>query len=537
MKRIAKLVLLAVMLMAVLITVALAGCGGEGEKPTPTASQTPVQTPEPTPRMGGTLRLAVGEMESLDPYTSIGGFELNYHYQNFDTLVTMKPDMSIGPGLAKSWEMPEPNAIVFHLREGVKFHDGTDFNASSVKWNVERLKDPAINSPHAGMLASVSSVDVIDNYTVRFNLTQPDVTLLANLSDRAGMMISPAAGELYGRGRTDLYDHPIGTGPFMVTKYVHDDYIVMERFPNYWDKGKPYLDRLEFKLIPDPSAALASLRAGAVDLIVPETIPVEYLSQAQKISGTKVIMGEAAGFSIVLLNKNYVPLSDLRVREALAWAWDRDAEIAAYGGVGSPELGLLPRISWAYNPEVEKPEYSKHPANLEKAKRLLAEAGYPDGFDLTLTTINNPDYIKRSQILQEQWAKIGVRVTLNIKDLNAALTSIVAGDFQAAPANHSGRSDPGVHMALLNHSKSGYNRANVFVTSQEFDDLLDTARQTLDVDKRKELYYQAQLVFAQMQPMLLGINTPVFVPVREYVQGVDIYPDRKCRLKEVWLSR
>ena len=544
MKRISRLVITAVSLMAILAIIVLPGCGNGEEEPTPAPTQTvaptqtaaPTPTPEPTPRMGGTLRFAAIVMESLDPHTSIGGFENNYHYQNFDALVTMNPDMSVGPGLAESWDMPDTNTIIFYLREGVKFHDGTDFDASAVKWNIERVKDPEVESPYSGMLDAVDSVEVIDDYTVQFNLNRLDVTLFASLSDKPGMMVSPAAGETYGRGRTDLYDHPIGTGPWMVTEYVHDSHIVMDRFPDYWDEGKPYVDRLEFQLISDPVVALASLEAGTIDVIIPETIAPEDLTKAQQIPGVEVTTGPAAGFSVVILNKNFEPLSNLLVREALAWGWDRDAEIASYGGVGTPELGLLPVISWAYNPEVEDPKYSKYPVDYDKARQLLADAGYPDGFDVTLTAINNTEYLTRAQILKDQWEKIGINTTIDVMDLNSALTSLLAGDFEVMPANHSGRSDPGVHMSLLNHSKSGYNSADVMVTSQEYDDLLDAASQTIDQDERKELYGEAQLVIMEIQPILMGINSPVFVPVQENVEGIVIYPDRKLRLKEVWLS-
>lgn len=544
MKSIGRLGILAFFLITILAIIALPGCGNGEETPTPTPAPTieptptvaPTPTPEPTPIVGGTLRIAAYEMESLDPHASTGGFELNYHYQNFDTLVKMNPDMSTSPGLAESWDMPDTNTIIFHLKEGVKFHDGTDFNASAVEWNVERFKDPEVQSPHSGMLAAVDSVEVIDDYTIQFNLNTPDVTIFASLSDRAGMMISPAAGEQYGRGRTDLYDHPIGTGPWMVTEYVHDSHIIMERFPDYWDEGKPYLDRLEFRLIPEAAVVLASLEAGTIDLILPETVAVEDLNRAEQIPGVKVPMGPAAGFSVVILNHNFAPFSDVRVREALAWAWDRDAEIASYGGVGTPELGLLPEISWAYNPEVEDPQYSKYPVDYDKARQLLDEAGYPDGFDVTIKAINTPDYLKRAEILKDQWANVDVNATLDVVDLNAALSSIFSGDFEVLPVNHSGRSDPGVHMSLLNHSNSGYNSANIIPTSQEYDDLLDAASQTSDMDERKELYQEAQLVIMELQPMLLGINAPVFIPVQENVEGVAIYPDRKCRLKEVWLS-
>jgi ABC-type transport system substrate-binding protein len=488
-------------------------------------------------KKGGTLRLAVYSMGSLDPQMSPGGFELNYHYQNFDTLVVMKPDLSIGPGLAESWQTPDDKTIIFQLKKGVKFHDGTDFNAAAVKWSIERLKDPATKSPHSGSVATVNSVEVTGDYTVKFNLSKPDASLLATLSDRAGMIISPAAGQQYGRGPNDLYDHPIGTGPWKTTEYIHGDHVNMERFTDYWDKGKPNVDKLEFKLIPDPTVALASLQAGTIDLIIPETVPLEDLAKAKKIPGVEVPQVPGLGFSIVVFSKNLPPLSNVKVRYALAWAWDRDAEIAAYGA-GTPELGLLPEISWAFNPKVKDPQYSKYPANLDKAKQLLAEAGYPNGFEVKLLTINTPEYIKRGEILKDHWGKVGVKVTLDVRDLNAALTAMTAtGEFEVGMVNHSGRIDPGVHMALLNHSKSGYNRHGVFFTSQEFDDLVDRAAATSDTNARKELFYKAQLVIMDLQPMLMGINSPVFAPMRDYVEGVVLYPDRKLRLKEVWLSK
>jgi ABC-type transport system substrate-binding protein len=484
----------------------------------------------------GTLRLATYSMGSLDPHASIGGFELNYHYQNFDTLVTMKPDMSLVAGLAESWNMPDSKTIIFQLKKGVKFHDGTTFNAAAVKWNVERIKNPDMKSPYAGYLAVVNSVEVTGDYTVKFNLSKPDASLLAVLSDKAGMIVSPTAGQKYGRGPNDLYDHPVGAGPWKTTEYIHDDHVTMERFADYWDKGKPSIDKLEFKLIPDAAVALASLQAGTIDLIIPETIPLEHMARAKNIAGVEVPTGPGLGFSVAIFNAHFTPWSKVKVRHALAWAWDRDAEIAAYGA-GTPELGLLPEISWAFNPKVKDPKYSKYPADIEKAKQLLAEAGYPDGFEVNLLTINTPEYIKRGEILKDHWAKIGVQINLDVRDLNSVLSGILSGQFEASMVNHSGRADPGMHLALLSHSKSGYNQADIFVTSDEFDDLLDRASATFDMETRKELYSQAQLVIMDLQPMLMGINSPVFIPHRDYVEGVIIYPDRKLRLKEVWISK
>jgi peptide/nickel transport system substrate-binding protein len=225
---------------------------------TPGQGQSPVR--------GGTLRIGwIPNAKTLDPHLSSQFSDRYILYMAFNTLVALDRSFNVMPELARSWQVsPDGKQITFDLQRGVKFHDGTDFNAEAVKWNIERILDPATNSTSRTLIEpAIAAVKVADPYKVVFELKQPFPPLLAALAERPGFMVSPAAVKQLG---PDFGRRPVGTGPFRVTEWVQDSHVTLERFADYWEKGKPYLDKVTVRVVPDATVRLTMVRTGEVDL-------------------------------------------------------------------------------------------------------------------------------------------------------------------------------------------------------------------------------------------------------------------------------
>src|SRR5260370_827440 len=283
-----------------------------------------------TPKAGGTLKIALeSELRTLDPLKSSQRVERQVYYTRDDALVTIDASLKIKPGLATSWQYSAPTTLQFTLRQGVKFHDGTDFNADAVKFNIDRILSAA-SSPRKSELASVKSVEVKDPSTVIFHLQKPDAALLAQLVDRAGMVLSPAA---IAKGGADFALKPIGagTGPFAFVEWKRDDHLTLKKNPSYWVSGRPYLDQLIYRPITDSSSALAPLRTTDIDVAGTNAIADKDIASVKSDSSLIYKDSPALSFGGFLVNSGGSGvLADKAKRQAVALALDR-AQIVKNG--------------------------------------------------------------------------------------------------------------------------------------------------------------------------------------------------------------
>ena len=219
------------------------------------------------PKRGGTLRVGFYiEAATMDPHFSGSKIDRQVYHNIYEPLVMLDVKLGIKPGLAESWQQPDPKTVVFKLRRGVKFHDGTEFNAEAARFNFNRMKTEP-KSVRKGEVASIDSVDVVDAYTIRLNLKRPDAALLATLTDRAGMMVSPKVAQERG-AELERNAKGAGTGPFEFVEWVKDSHLVIKRNEGYWNKqGGPYLDRVRYRPIPDDTVKLQSLQTGEIDVM------------------------------------------------------------------------------------------------------------------------------------------------------------------------------------------------------------------------------------------------------------------------------
>jgi ABC-type transport system substrate-binding protein len=406
-----------------------------------------------TPRRGGTLRLAAPyNPQSLDPLTGALGHDHIFLYPMFDTLVEFEP-RSLAPraGLATAWEYPDPKTLVMTLREGIRFHDGTAFDASAVKANLDRaLTDP--RSSVKGDLQSLASIEVLAPNKVALHLNRPDTALPLILADRSGMMSSPKAAAEHGK----LYDrNPVGTGPFRFQRWDEGDIIVVVRNDNYWKPGIPYLDGLSFQLMTDFNTALRSVMAGENHFAF--RLNPQQQAVADRMKG-KLVVSTVPTISDYHICFNYRRplLKDIRVRQAINYAIDRDAfNKVALLGLGTPAETMLPPGYWAHDEKLNG-FYNHDP---DKARSLLAAAGYPNGTEIKFYGYTDQASEQRQEIIIEQLRRVGLRATMTVgtpPDMHQHF--MIQGEGDIMLTLWSGRPDPSLPFLLI-YGEQGFNNA------------------------------------------------------------------------------
>lgn len=393
-------IIVAVILIAGML---LSGCSKE----TPT-------TTTGTTKYGGTLRIADIVGPSNLGWPADGTFGAGYYADIFmDTLLKGDPNGNIFPNLATKWEIaPDMKSITLTLRQGVKFHDGSDWNATVAKWNFDEM----IKAKMANYV-KFSSVDILDEYSIRINVSAFTNTHLNTL---AGMrVVSKVAYDK--NGKDWMFTNIVGTGPFKMVSFEPNVSIKGERFTGYWQQGKPYLDAIEFYRIPDPMTRSTSLQAGEMDIIGGDLSQVEYPLQQQ---GFNILKSSVAVYCLIPDSVNAdSPLSNLKVREAIDLAIDRDAMVKALG-YGFWQTTYQWAVPGSVNYITDLPARAY---DLEKAKKLLAEAGYPNGFSITLSVDaanSNRDVVTG---IQGYLSKIGIQVKLDMLEYASFQNAISKG--------------------------------------------------------------------------------------------------------------
>lgn len=378
--------------------------------PTPTPTTTPALTPVPSPQYGGVLLMASPKRTDANiGLPSEVGFDKITGRCSIEGLFTLdgKDPAKPVPYLATSWKFsPDYKSITFTLRQGVKFHDHTDFNAQAVKYNLDLYRQSNFTE-----LMAVTSVNVPDNYTVRLNFASPDPAFVNNLTGNAGLIVSPTA--LNTMGKEFVKTNPVGTGPFKFVSYQRDVLIKFTRFEDYWQKGKPYLDGLQFNFISDPVKALASLKAGDIQ-VLPEVEPkdvsdLKATGKYNMVAGPRTIIGLAGDSK----NPNS-PLANIKVRQAVAYAIDGMAMAKAEGfGLFEATNQFSVPGSYGYNPAV-----AGYPYSPPKAKQLLEEAGYPQGFKTKITYNSGSPTADVLPLIQGYLKAIGIDAQLEALETN-----------------------------------------------------------------------------------------------------------------------
>jgi peptide/nickel transport system substrate-binding protein len=476
---------------------------------------------------GGTLRVGVGsDYTTLDPAHNTLPSERAVLHQIVNTLVRMDTQLHVVPELAESWKWENETALTLMLRKGVKFHDGTDFDAAAVKFNIERILDPATKSRLKAELSEVKAVEVVDAHTVRLLLNYPSAGLLATFAQAPGMILSPVAVKKLG---PDLARAPVGTGPFRFVEWVRDDHLTVERFDGYWERGLPYLDRVVFRPVPDTNVAMLGLKTATLDLVS----GVEPKDVAGLRARRDLVYMESPGLNyyMIRLNLGQPPFDNRLVRLAFAHAIDREAIAKGlFFGAVRVAPGPITAASWAYSPELKG--YGR---DVARAKKLLADAGKPGGIRFEMQTTLYPIIRRMGEAIKAQAADAGLDLTLAPVESGKAMQNSLSGNYQAMLSFRTGREDPDGSTFRDFHTEGPFNRMKY--SNPKMDALLVKARSAFSMEERKALYDQIQRLALEDSPMIFLVEMPTGQAMSARVRNFIHYPNMEVHLRSVWLER
>lgn len=444
-----------------------------------------------------------------------------------DKLVDITPDLDIVPQLATDWSWSDDETqLTMTLREGVVFHDGTAFDAQAVADNIERsLTLP--ESRRKSEIGSVEATEVIDASTIRFDLSQPDATLMAQLADRPGMMLSPTATAEMG---ADFGSNPVCSGPFSFVERVQQDRIELERFADYWNADEIHFDTVVFLPIPDTTVRLANLRAGDLDML--ERLSATDVASAQNDPDLTVMDVVALGYQGITMNvgngegaEDNPFADDARLRRALHLSIDRNAlnQVVFNGAFAPGNQHVAPSSQW-YDDRFPVPE-----RDIDAARELLAEAGYADGVDITIQVANNPVQTQVMEVIQSMASEAGINISIEAKEFASMLQDQSAGAYQGSQVGWSGRVDPDGNLHPFVHCDGGINDSGF--CDARVDEHLDAARASNEFDVRKQNYDAAREILDAQLPLIYLYHPSWIWAMDAGIEGFVAYPDGMIRLE------
>ncbi|SFT86527.1 ABC transporter substrate-binding protein [Sedimentitalea nanhaiensis] len=479
------------------------------------------------PAMAADLRIALqSDADVLDPDQSRTFVGRIVYTALCDKLVDITPDLEIIPQLATGWSWSDDGtALTMTLREGVVFHDGTPFDAQAVADNITRSQTMEA-SRRKSELKSIASTEVLGSHEIKLNLTAPDATLLAQLADRAGMMVSPTAATAAG---ADFGLNPVCSGPFAFGERVAQDRIVLNKFADYWNADQIHFDSVTYLPIPDTTVRLANLQSGDIDML--ERLAATDLAQAKSDDGIQVESAISLGYQGITFNINNGEKgdnpwgNDKRLRQALSYAIDREAinQVVFDGAFAAGNQPVPPNSPW-YN--------SNHPVparDLDKARALLAEAGYPDGIDLEVQVPNTTVPLQLMQVVQAMAAEAGINITITSKEFATLLADQSAGDYQASQIGWSGRVDPDGNNHQFVTTNGGINDSEY--SNADVDRLMNAARASNDIAERKASYDAARDILNEDLPRMMIYHQTWIWALDDSIKGFVPYPDGMIRLE------
>lgn len=490
------------------------------------------------PQYGGRLRTAYNLAPgALDPATGRSGGDAYYWRQYCDSLVDVDAQMRPRPdrSLAESWDVSDPRALVFHLRKGVKFHDGTDFNAEAVKFNFDRMMDPASKATARSLYTAIDSTEVIGEHSVRVRLSKPFGSILGVLPDRGGAMNSPTAVRALG---ADYAFKPASTGPFKVAEYVSGSYLRLVRNEHYWGRDEagnplPYLDEIVLNVIPDFTVQVAALRAGELDMAY-----VPYREVPGFIDSPRYTVKPYEGGSVAFLmsfNMAKAPLDNPHLRLAIAHAVNPDSLNRAvyFNRAIIAKGGMWPPGALAYDPTVPRPSY-----NVAQAREHLRLGGQPGGFEIDAILWPSEFNTPAVEIVRAQLGAIGIRLNLKVYEVSTATEKFYYGnEAHLYLTTWPRQPEPAINATNLYHSAGYYNAGKL--KDPRMDALVDEGAATIDPEKRRAIYRRIDEIAlgeAWITPLVYGVT---YAAAHRHVMGMEevFSYDARMYLHRMWLKK
>src|SRR5690625_3219988 len=525
--------------MALLFSVIIAGCASEPDDDASKDDKDSGETADKGEEGGELIIAASADAVSLDPAGSNDVPSSNVQENIYESLTKQDENMEVQPSLATEWEAVEDNVWEFKLREGVKFHDGTDFNAEVVKANIDRIIDPEVGSPRFFLYEMVTDIEVVDDYTVRFTTEYPFAPLPAHLAHSGGGMVSldlieedyKAMEEDSKDAGTIINEKPVGTGYFKFDEWKPGEYIRLANNEDYWDEPA-LLDTVVFKVVKEDLTRVAEIETG--DSHIADPLSPSDVAQIESSDEISVSQQGSVSLSYIGFNMEKEPFDDERVRQAISMAIDKDQIIdGIYDGFGEPAIGPIPPDVLGYDESVSGLDH-----DLEKAKELLAEAGYEDGFSTTIWTNDDRERVDTATNVQAQLKEIGIDVKVEELEWGAYLEQTANGEHEMFVLGWSSvTGDSDYAMYPLFHSNNLGDPGNrTFTVDEELDELLDEGRQEPDEEKRLEIYSEAQEMLVDIAPMIYLHHQEYLMGVRDEVKGLVQLPTQILLLKDVYLE-
>src|SRR5215469_16397802 len=468
-----------------------------------------------TPKSGGTFISAqTTEATGLDPQLVPALSRSRRTPMMYNQLVRFDPDMNPTPELAESWEASKDGlSWTFKLRQGVKFHDGQEMTSADVKFTFDRLFE---KSPGKSDFIAVDKVEPSGRYAVKFVTKEPFAGLLAALGGFWGFIVSEAGVKKHG----DLNKAALGTGPFILEDWKVEQQMVFKRNPNYFKKGLPHVDELIVRVIPDEANIVAALRTGQIHhAFIEDNKNFNLLKEEKSLTGYR---SSRLGYDYLNISANRGPLKDVRVRQAISWAVDRSQVMrvatAGFGRLTAP--ATQPMKQWQI-PEAEWMKYYK--PDLERAKKLMAEAGVPNGFSVKCSVIPTfPTMVSGAPVIAAQLKRIGINMEIENVEYAVWIKRWLAHDFDMTMNSTPGYADPDVAFFRPLHSTKGQNWNSWSVPA--VDALLEEGRRTMDQKKRKEIYDRLQILILENVPHLWLFSADTIDFTQASVKGFHQHP-------------
>ena len=500
--------------MTLVVAAALSACGGGKGSETSaesknssetTTTETGAETVGAIQKGGeGTVGIAQ-ELDSLDPHKMVYAGTKEVLFNVFEGLV--KPDQNgdLVPAVASEYKVSEDAKVyTFTLRDGITFHDGSAVTAEDVKYSIERYAEIQGES---SAFSIMESVDIVDEKTVEVHLSEGNSEFLANLT----LAVLPKSNE------ANFETQPIGTGPFKFVSFTPGQSFVVEANEGYWNPELPYLDKVTFKIVADADTALTELQAGTLDVY-------QYMTEDQAstlTSGFNIVQGSINYVQGLFLNNNFEPFQDVRVRQAINYAVDKDMinEFLFSGKSHIIGTNMIPAFKKYYNEETE----SYYTRDVEKAKALLAEAGYENGFDLVITVPNNyAPHESTAQIIVENLKEVGINATINLIEFSTWVDDAYNGrNYQATVVAVDGTLSPSSWLAK-NLSTASNNFTNF--NNADFDEAYTSALASIDDAEKVELYKKCQMILAEDAASVYIQDPANLVALNEKLDGYVFYP-------------
>lgn len=524
--------------MVLVLGMFLAACAGGGDENESSEGTGSESGSEET--AGGDLIVAVlADASTLDPQGTSDVASSVVQENIFETLVKKDENNEIIPGLAKSWEPVDELTWKFTLNEGIKFHDGEDFNAEAVKANLDRILNPELGSPRHNLFEMITAVEVVSEYEVHISTEYAFSPLLSHLTHSAVGMISPAVIEQANADFENGDDpfaavsaNPAGTGYFKFESWEPGMAINLVKNEEYW--GEPaHVDSVEFRVVPDSQVRLADLETGNVH--ISDAVQPNEVARIENSDVMDIHRQASASLLYLGFHTEKEPFNDPVVRQAISHAVDHASIVnGIYDDLAIEATGPLAPGTFGYSEDVEGITY-----DLDKARELLAEAGYEEGFSTTIWTSDNPQRLAIAVLLQESLASIGIEVEIQSMEFGTYLDATAAGEHDMLIDSYSNPTgDADYQMYTLFHSSQKGESGNlVFYENAEVDELLDGARRETDPDERAAIYEEAGQILAEDAPMSFLIHQELLLAVADGVTGFEISNAGIYNLKDVQINQ